>query len=95
MRNALLTMLILAVPRVALACPVCFGQSDSPLARAMNSGILLMLGIVVVMLTAFASFFICLIRRARLAEQMDPAEGGARAGHHVLARDPQEGTAQC
>ena len=93
MRNALLTALILAVPRAALACPVCFGENDSPLARAMNSGILFMLGIVAVMLAAFASFFICLIRRAKLAEQTDPAGRGAHAGHHVLARDPQEGTA--
>lgn len=93
MRNALLTTLILAVPRAALACPVCFGQTDSPLARAMNSGILLMLGIVAVMLAAFASFFICLIRRAKLAAQADPVEGGTRAGHHVLASDPQGGTA--
>lgn len=88
MRSTLVTLAMLAVPRVALACPVCFGQTDSPLARAMNSGILFMLGIVAVVLAAFASFFICLLRRAKLAAQTDPAEDGARAGHH-----PQEGTA--
>ena len=27
---------LLAVPRAAFACPVCFGQSDSPLASATN-----------------------------------------------------------
>lgn len=95
MRRAFLTTLVLAAPRVALACPVCFGQTDSPLARAMNSGILFMLGIVAIVLAAFASFFICLIRRAKLAEQIGPAEGGARAGHHVLASDPQEGIVSC
>ena len=29
-----------AAPRAALACPVCFGQSDSPLAQAINMGII-------------------------------------------------------
>src|SRR5207248_2311560 len=40
-RAALITALAVAVPRAALACPVCFGQNDSPLAAAMNQGILL------------------------------------------------------
>jgi maltodextrin utilization protein YvdJ len=60
-------VLLLAIPRVALACPVCFGQNDSPLAAAMNMGIAFMLVIVVGMLAAFASFFIYLMRRARMA----------------------------
>src|SRR5919204_619365 len=65
MRIALITALVVALPRIALACPVCFGENDSPIAQAMNSGILLMLGVVAGMLTAFASFFIYLIRRAK------------------------------
>ena len=32
MRRILTTALITGVPRAALACPVCFGQTDSPLA---------------------------------------------------------------
>ena len=51
----------------ALACPVCFGQNDSPLASAANMGILVMLVITVAVLAAFAGFFIYLMRRARLA----------------------------
>lgn len=58
---------LLAFPRLALACPVCFGQSDSPLAAAMNLGIVFMLVIVGAVLAAFASFFIYLMRRARMA----------------------------
>ena len=80
--------LIWNVPRPALACPVCFGNSDAPMAVATNTGIIFMLGIVVVMLSAFATFFIYLIRRAnRLAAE---AAKGDAAG---LA--PSEGTAQC
>jgi hypothetical protein len=87
MRRILLTLVALGAPRAALACPVCFGQNDSPLAAAMNLGILVMLVVVAGVLTAFASFFVYLMRRAKLAEQA-PAE----AGHHIRG---QEGTAQC
>jgi len=69
MRRALMALMALAVPRLALACPVCFGQNDSPLAAAMNNGIVLMLGVIVAVLAAFASFFIYLMRRARLVAQ--------------------------
>lgn len=87
MRTLLYTIAILAAPRAALACPVCFGQSDSPLAKAMNMGILLMLLVVGGMMVAFASFFISLVRRARQAE--------AEAESHRAHSEPQEGTAQC
>lgn len=81
---------LVAVPRLALACPVCFGNSDAPMAVATNTGIFFMLGVVAVMLTAFASFFIYLIRRAnRLAADAGPAH--VDAGH----LEPSEGSAQC
>ena len=64
-------MLLLApyarfIPRAALAGPVCFGQNDSPLAQAMNMGILAMLIVVAGVLAAFAAFFIHLMRRAKM-----------------------------
>ena len=89
MRKTLFTSLILAAPRAALACPVCFGQNDSPMAWAVNMGILFMLVITVGVLAGFATFFIHLVRRAQLAADPGPAE----AGHY--AAGPQEGTAQC
>jgi len=49
-----------------LACSVCFGQSDSPLAQGTNMAIFFMLGVTGVMLASFAGFFIYLIRRKRL-----------------------------
>ena len=63
--RALLASLMLAVPRVALACPVCFGQSDSPLAQGVNMGVYFMLAVVVGVLAAFAGFFVYLARRAK------------------------------
>ena len=34
MRTVLIAVVLLLLPRLALACPVCFGQSDAPLAQA-------------------------------------------------------------
>jgi hypothetical protein len=74
--RVLVALALVAVPRVALACPVCFGQNDSPLATAMNMGIFAMLIVVAGVLAAFAYFFIYLSRRARLVAQQ--SEGTAR-----------------
>jgi hypothetical protein len=63
---ALLAAMMLAVPRAALACPVCFGQSDSPMAQGVNMGVFFLLGVVVVVLAGFAAFFVYLARRARM-----------------------------
>jgi uncharacterized membrane protein (DUF4010 family) len=64
-RLTLSAALVLA-PRAALACPVCFGQSDSPLAKGVNMGVLFLLGTVTLVLIGFASFMIYLARRAKV-----------------------------
>ena len=87
MRRALFTMLLVGAPRAALACPVCFGQSDAPMAKAMNVGIMLMLVVVVGVLGAFASFIVTLARRSRLAPEAVPDE----AGHHLQVRPEPQG----
>ena len=48
---------------VMMACSVCFGASDSPLAKGTNMGIFFMLGVTFFMLAAFGSFIVYLIRR--------------------------------
>ena len=88
MRRMLFTMIALSAPRAVLACPVCFGQNDSAMAVATNWGIITLLVIIVCVLAAFASFFVYLGRRARLAEMPGPAEAAGFAGS-----DPHEGTA--
>jgi len=94
-RHLVILLFVLAVPRAALACPVCFGNSDAPMAKAMNQGIWLMLGVVAFILVAFGSFFISLVRRARLADGVTEAESAryAQQGGRNRASDPQEGTA--
>jgi hypothetical protein len=70
MRKFLFTLGAIAAPRAAMACPVCFGNSDSPLAIATNMGIIAMLIVVAGVLGGFATFFIYLSRRAkRIAAQ--------------------------
>ena len=92
MQRTLVTLGILGAPRAALACPVCFGQNDSPLAWGVNMGILAMLIVTVAVLAGFATFFIYLARRARMVADVSMADRGpAEAGHYVQ----NEGTAQC
>ncbi|MGE4056545.1 MAG: hypothetical protein AB7F99_17280 [Vicinamibacterales bacterium] len=81
---------VLGTPGVALACPVCFGQNDSAMAVAMNSGIMLMLGIVVAVLGGFAAFIVYLVRRANLVADVPEPLVESYSGSH-----PQEGTARC
>jgi hypothetical protein len=64
--RACATIVLSAAPNVALACPVCFGQSDSPLAKGVNMGVLFMLGTITAVLIGFASFMIHLARRAKV-----------------------------
>ncbi|MQA30008.1 MAG: hypothetical protein GEU82_09240 [Luteitalea sp.] len=92
MRHAVITALIVAAPRAAMACPVCFGQSDSPLANAINMGVIMMLGVVAVVLGSFASFFIYLNRRAKQLAAPGSPDGGHYA-HPMSKTNPQEGTA--
>jgi hypothetical protein len=76
---SLVAMLVVS-PRSALACPVCFGANDSPMAIATNMGIIAMLVVVAGVLGAFATFFIYLMRRAKMvARQTGPAEAGAES----------------
>jgi hypothetical protein len=69
---------------------VCFGNSDSAALTAARWGVVTLLIIVGGVLAAFASFFVYLIRRAKLAEMPGPVEPAEFAGS-----DPQEGIAQC
>jgi hypothetical protein len=67
---------MVAAPRVAFACPVCFGRSDSPMAIATNMAIVFMLGITVAVLSAFGAFIIYLVRRANQFNDEGPEDLG-------------------
>jgi hypothetical protein len=83
-----LAAMLFATPRSVLACPVCFGASDAPMAVATNMGIIAMLVVVAGVLVAFASFFIYLMRRAKMIARQAVADEAA--GYL-----DDEGTVQC
>jgi hypothetical protein len=105
-RRILTTAVVLGVPRAVLACPVCFGQTDSPLASATNMGIIVMLGVIGSVLAGFAAFIVHLNRRARLVangtastdqvvQAFRPALPTDLKVHTTSSTTPQEGIAQC
>jgi len=70
MKTAVATTALLMIPRLALACPVCFGGPDSPQTKAAQAGILALLVVTVIMLSSIAGFFfIYLRRRIRIVEE--------------------------
>jgi hypothetical protein len=72
MRQVLRTMMVaagvvLAVPQTGWACQVCFGDPNSAMSIGASWGILVMIGITGGVLAAFASFFLYLLKRSRMA----------------------------
>jgi len=57
----------------AAACSVCYGEPDSPMSRGLTWGILALCGIVGVVLTGVAAFFVHVGRRSR---ELSHDEGG-------------------
>ena len=82
----LAALALAGAPEPALACPVCFGMLEGPVADGTNKAILALLGVTVCVLAGFATFFIYLVRRARMVAETptaapgDPVRGGL-AGH--------------
>jgi hypothetical protein len=75
MKIALVTLALLAIPKLALACPVCFGNPNSPQTRAAQAGILALLMVTVAMLASIAGFFfIYLRRRIKMVEESNGGE---------------------
>ena len=63
----------LLLPMNALACSVCFGRSDSALAKGMNMGIFTLLAVIVMVLAAISSFFVYMARRSAKAASASEA----------------------
>ena len=68
MRTATALMAVwLLTPRLTWACPICLADPNSPMAVGASWGMLVLLGITVGMFSAFAGFFLYLMKRARMA----------------------------
>ena len=57
-----------------LACAACYGQSDSPLAQAMNWGIFSLLGVVMTVLTGITTFFVVISRKSASVRAVESGE---------------------
>jgi len=74
--------LLLAAPHPTWACPVCFGDPNSPMAIGASWGIALLLGVTAGVLAAFAGFFLYLMKRSRMAlgERIDLSSSSQTSG---------------
>ena len=61
-------------PTSLWACAACTGRTDSPLAVAMNWGILTLLGVVLTVLSGVLVFFVHVIRKEEAASKDTPPE---------------------
>ena len=57
--------LLLAMAEAASACPVCFGDPNSPMAKGTANGIWVLLGIVGTVQVGFVALFVNFWKRAR------------------------------
>jgi hypothetical protein len=73
--TAIAALSVWSAPLAANACAVCFGQTDSPLGRGQQWGVLVMLGFVLAVLSAIGAFAIYLARRSRSAELEASGQG--------------------
>jgi hypothetical protein len=64
-RKSVLVAGMALMPRLLLACSVCYGSPGAPQTRGMNFGIFTMLGVTGVVLGGFGGLFFCFARRAR------------------------------
>ncbi len=66
----------------AMACPVCFGASDSPMAAGMNNGIFFLLAVIGMVQVGFVALFVSFRRRGKAyqerKESLEVINGGAR-----------------
>jgi hypothetical protein len=67
-RLAVIAILILA-PVVASACPVCYGNAQTPLTKSASNGVLFLLGIVGSVQVGFVALFFSFWKRAKSLQQ--------------------------
>ena len=67
----LVAALIALTANSALACAVCYGASDAPMARGMNWGIFSLLGVIGVVLSGVAGVGVFFAKRAAMVAAED------------------------
>lgn len=62
--RATCSALCFLLPKLALACAVCYGDPQDPVVQSLNTSVLFLLGVIGTVLFMFAAFFIRLYRLA-------------------------------
>jgi protein-S-isoprenylcysteine O-methyltransferase Ste14 len=62
---AAVTAALLLVPTIASACPVCFGDPNSAMAKGTNNGVFFLLGVIGFVQVGLGAMFVTFWRRAR------------------------------
>jgi hypothetical protein len=74
--------LMIAVPVIANACPVCFGDPASPLTKGATNAVWFLMGVIGFVQIGLVALFVTFWRRARardkFREQFHVIEGGVR-----------------
>lgn len=78
-RVLLFGFLLLALPALAAACPVCWGGGDSQVLLGMNRAILFLLGCVGLVFAGVGKVLWDIHRRIRRRERLRLVDGGARS----------------
>jgi hypothetical protein len=73
-------LVALAIPSIAHACPVCFGDPNSPMTKSTSNAVWFLLGIVGFVEMGFVALFVTFWRRARSTKNF-------REQFHVVVRE--------
>ncbi len=63
--TALVAAVLFCLPAAAQACPVCYGDPNSPAAKGMQAAVLFLLGLTGLVLAGFAGMFFYFWNRSR------------------------------
>jgi hypothetical protein len=61
----------MALHLLLVACPVCFGAGDGPVAAAANAGIFALMAVTLLVLAGIAGGALSIARRMKLAERLE------------------------
>ena len=86
-RTSIVFFILTLSPRLASACPACYGAKDSPMTAGMNAAILVMLGIIGAVLFTIVSIFFLIWRRnkrrlVQLSQEVFVSEQGILRSNH-------------
>jgi hypothetical protein len=65
----------LLLPATVLACPVCFGVDEGPVADGVRTAVLVLVGVTFAVLAGFGVFITRFVRRSRAAAGPRPGTG--------------------